>query len=164
MCKMRSMCDDAFDQLFDAIRKEHLILDHLVDSIPSRFAPCLQTQVTRDRINSDSILKSVLADPPNRLLPKSLSQAQSDLWFSIDQLLRLAEKDEDVMNIPSVNACLIRLAEAREASHQAMLKYNWAIITMSAFTELSIPSMVCRLIPSESNQRSLIDWTPDVSI
>ncbi|TWU45348.1 hypothetical protein Q31b_05200 [Novipirellula aureliae] len=164
MYKMRSMCDDAFTHLLAAIRKEHLILEHLVESIPSRFAPCLQTQVTRDRLSANAILKSMLEEPANRLLPRSLSQAQSELWLSTDQLLRLAENDEDVMNLPTVNACLLGLAEAREASYQAMLKYNHSIITMSAFTELSLPSIVCRLMRRESNQRTLIDWTPDVSI
>ncbi|TWU34361.1 hypothetical protein [Novipirellula artificiosorum] len=161
--QMERRCDLAFKGLADAIAKEHLIIEHLLDSLPSDFEASTQSRVSVFCQRTSRALAQLRDDSNSRTLAESLSQTECELGLATDRLVEQIQKDESIANRATVAGCMRGLTDAKTQAYAAMLTYNQSAITMSAFARLLLPGMACKIIRRDLDRRSLIDWTPDVS-
>ncbi|WP_345687973.1 hypothetical protein [Novipirellula caenicola] len=163
MVKMQQHCDSSLECLVEAIAKEHLIVGHLLDALPSDFEMAHQVQLSEAFRKSDNALKKLRSDSSNRASAASLADAQRQLLMTSSSLVKRIEDNEALATRGSIQGCMKGLADAQEKSHAAMVSYNLAVVSMATHRELAIPSLLCMVTRSHANHRPLIDWTPDSS-
>ncbi len=163
LSKMQQHCDTSLEALVEAISKEHLIIGHLLDVMPSEFEMARQIQLVDTFRKSEIALKKLRSDRADRGAAKALENEQRQLLITSSLLVKRVADDDDVAGRAAIQGCLKGLADAQEKSHAAMVSYNLAVISMATHRELAIPSLVCLMFRKDSCHRPLIDWTPDSS-
>ncbi|EMI17724.1 secreted protein [Rhodopirellula maiorica SM1] len=163
LAKMQQHCDSSLECLVEAIAKEHLIVGHLLDALPSDFEMAYQVQLAEAFRKSDNALKKLRSDSSNRTSAKALADEQRQLLMTSTTLVKRIEDNDVLSHHGSIRGCIKGLADAQEKSHAAMVSYNLAVISMATHRELAIPSLVCMIVRAHATHRPLIDWTPDSS-
>ncbi|GAA4464772.1 hypothetical protein [Novipirellula rosea] len=163
LAKMQRHCDASLECLVEAIAKEHLIVGHLLDALPSDFETARQIQLADAFRKSENALSKLRLDRSNRASARALADEQRQLVVTSSLLVKQVEDDEVLAHRGTIRGCIQGLAAAQEKSHAAMVSYNLAVISMATHRELPIPSLVCVMLRSHSHHRPLIDWTPESS-
>ncbi|TWT81823.1 hypothetical protein CA13_32760 [Planctomycetes bacterium CA13] len=161
--KLEGRGNDVFRNLVESIAKEHLIIGHLTDSLPKDFEIQQQSRIKRKSQQANKALQDLCEKSSDVELAAAFSSVHGELWITTERLVKMITADQRIAELATVKSCLEGLKEAQERSYAAMQMYNHSAITMSAFGELTIPSLVRKLVHHSPEQWPLIDWTPDIT-
>lgn len=136
------------NQLKSELASRHLIVSHLVDSLPESFDHSFNRDRCREtREQAESVLGSIDSSSP---IAEDISMAtdrEQDLFRLIDDLTKRIEADESVCESQAVSACLKGLDESNRRIRDVVSTYNASAITLRNYLERPLSSMVVRLLP-----------------
>jgi hypothetical protein len=133
-------------QLKSKLRIRHLIISHLVDSLPSSFPWQVdREQITAARRRAEEALGRIDLDSPQDSDVCTYSSCEQILLALVEDLTARIEADDRVSSIDSVAACVQGLQKARGEIIESVSTYNTAAIAYSTYLE---SSRIARLFSS----------------
>jgi hypothetical protein len=126
----------------------HLVVTHLLDSLPASFGADMQRHRCRMTCRkADRSLNAIEATCPNCADIITTADHERNLSRILDDLLERIEAQESVSSAAAVSACVRELRESSRKILDAVSTYNASVITYRNYLERPISSTVARMGP-----------------
>ena len=146
---LRARCATELSQLRGHLANHHLIVSHLVDSLPETFASQVdREELTSARERAECSMQAIDTACPKAIQMRDFSSRQQDLFKRVRILTQRISASPSVRDIQSVSGCLEGLADANQTISDATSAYNASVITYSTFLESPQSSLVARICNS----------------
>jgi hypothetical protein len=135
-------------QLKSELAARHLIVSHLVDSLPESFDRSFDRQRCREaREQAERVLDSIDSNAPNATDINASTDREQDLFRLIHELTQRIETEESACESQAVSACLKGIEESNRKIGDAVSTYNASAITYRNYLEKPLSAMVARILP-----------------
>ncbi len=159
---LRDRSASELSQLKSELSSRHLIVSHLVDSLPATFDRHFdRKRLGEVRDHAERALQLVDPNSPNSADMQAFANCEQELEESVDHLTSCIEADGVVRSAQSVSACLQGLRQATRKINDAVSSYNAAAITYTSYFETPPTSFLCRVF--RRNDFGLFDLDPPSS-
>ncbi|MGI9429238.1 MAG: hypothetical protein ACR2NM_11315 [Bythopirellula sp.] len=148
---LRARCATELSQLSGHLANHHLIVSHLVDSLPETFANQFdRAELTAVRERAERSIHSIDTSCPRATEMRKFSIHQKELFESVESLTERLTESPSVFDIQSVSGCLQGLTDANQTISDATSAYNAAVITYSTYLESPQSSLIARIFKSQA--------------
>ena len=148
---LRARCATELSQLHSHLTNHHLIVSHLVDSLPEAFASqCDRAELTSARERAERSIQAIDAACPQASDMREFSSHQQELFELVGSLTKRIAASPSIREIQSVSGCLQGLTDANQTINDATSAYNASVITYSTFLESPPSSLVARIFRSQA--------------
>lgn len=131
---LHQRCIDELKELLALIASRHLVLSHLVDSIPNRLDGLFERRRLERRLQlAEERLRAVDPDAPSRQALRGLEDGEQSLSEAVSDLMEALEATEHVAPVRALSGCLEGLEKRTREILDSVATYNAAAITYASF-------------------------------
>lgn len=143
---LRTRCAVELSQLQDHLTDHHLIVLHLVDSLPVEFLDQSgRADLTEAREQAEKSIRELDAANPKTIEIRNLCGNEQELFELVESVSDRVFETPSIREIQSVLGCLNGLAEVKRVINDATSTYNASVITYRTFLESPLSSLVERI-------------------
>jgi hypothetical protein len=137
------------DQLKRALAARHLILSHLLDSLPDSPAPaCDHTRDRQTLQQAVTQLQSIDETCPRTAQILKSAECERNLTTLLEELVKRIDEDGLGRQSQLVSACLRALDDSNRRIRESLSTYNTAVITHEEYLARPVTALVARLLPT----------------
>ncbi len=142
-------CATELTHLQRHLANHHLIVSHLVDSVPDKFVGQFErAELTEVRERAEQSIDAFDAACPRATDIRKLSGHQQELFELVASLTNRIMESPSIRDIQSVSGCLHGLTDANRTINDATSAYNASVITYCTFLQSPPSSLVARFSKS----------------
>ena len=150
-------------QLQAHLADRHLIVSHLLDSLPGSFDQNYDRErLSRAQQEAEECLAGIDPHSPTASELRRHSNLEKHLYAEVEMLTEQIQVFADVREIQSVAGCLKGLERSTQQINDAISTYNSAVITLSSCLESRHARIVSRLA-DENGEFRVFEWGGDSS-
>ncbi|MFK8113252.1 MAG: hypothetical protein AB8B91_13675 [Rubripirellula sp.] len=150
-------------QLQELLAERHLILSHLLDSLPASFdSQFNRTELSQRLGESESFLSLIDPDNPIANDIRRNSRVEQSLYGLVRMLTETIAASESVRESQTVVGCLKGLDASTLRMTEATSSYNTSVITLTSYLASPHQRMIARWTGKEGDF-CVFDWGSDSS-